>query len=249
MPRSERIKACPATCGCVRHFENDPTDGLLNSGDCVWYPHYVKNYIMLCGLKGSMFPFHCMVGPDWAIMIMTSISIIVPTVLFLVFISENISRYMTIADAIVATIAIVSHWITAFSDPGIVFTQDTNLYDPGYPHQEFIRVDIERGKTDSTNQTEDDSKQNHDVSLQSSPPERMECAQCVIVRPPSARHCYDCDVCIDQLDHHCPFTGKCIGKKNIQAFYVFVNVLGVHTYFVIGTTAYYIIAKIIVPQF
>ena len=30
------------------------------------------------------------------------------------------------------------------------------------------------------------------------------------------KHCYECDVCIMGLDHHCPWMGKCIGKKNMK---------------------------------
>jgi hypothetical protein len=36
-------------------------------------------------------------------------------------------------------------------------------------------------------------------------------------------HCWDCDVCIEGLDHHCPWTSKCIGKGNLVTFYVFVT--------------------------
>jgi DHHC palmitoyltransferase len=32
----------------------------------------------------------------------------------------------------------------------------------------------------------------------------MECGQCNINRPTTAAHCYECGVCVDQLDHHCP---------------------------------------------
>jgi len=29
-------------------------------------------------------------------------------------------------------------------------------------------------------------------------------------------------VCIEDLDHHCPWSSKCIGGGNIKAFYVFL---------------------------
>ena len=45
-----------------------------------------------------------------------------------------------------------------------------------------------------------------------------------------AEHCPDCDICILELDHHCVWTGKCIGKKNLYLFYVFVSL--VPTFFV-----------------
>ena len=35
-------------------------------------------------------------------------------------------------------------------------------------------------------------------------------------------HCFDCDICIEGYDHHCPWTSKCIGRKNLTTFYIFV---------------------------
>lgn len=31
-----------------------------------------------------------------------------------------------------------------------------------------------------------------------------------------------------QLDHHCPWTGKCIGKRTIRVFYVFLGCITAH---------------------
>jgi hypothetical protein len=35
-------------------------------------------------------------------------------------------------------------------------------------------------------------------------------------------HCYCCDICIEDYDHHCPWTSKCVGGGNLLPFYVFV---------------------------
>jgi len=32
------------------------------------------------------------------------------------------------------------------------------------------------------------------------------------------RHCVDCNVCVEGYDHHCPVSGKCIGKGNWYCF-------------------------------
>ena len=32
-------------------------------------------------------------------------------------------------------------------------------------------------------------------------------------------HCFDCDRCVENMDHHCVVTGMCIGKKNVFGFY------------------------------
>ena len=39
-----------------------------------------------------------------------------------------------------------------------------------------------------------------------------------MAQPATATHCEDCNACIDELDHHCPWMGKCIGKGNIAYF-------------------------------
>lgn len=32
----------------------------------------------------------------------------------------------------------------------------------------------------------------------------------------NSRHCYDCNVCIRNHDHHCPWMGQCVGEGNIR---------------------------------
>lgn len=41
-------------------------------------------------------------------------------------------------------------------------------------------------------------------------------------------HCTDCDICIIGNDHHCPWSSKCIGKKNIFMFRLFLFFLFFH---------------------
>ena len=36
------------------------------------------------------------------------------------------------------------------------------------------------------------------------------------------KHCNYCNICIEGMDHHCPWTGKCIGRKNLIPFYLFL---------------------------
>ena len=47
------------------------------------------------------------------------------------------------------------------------------------------------------------------------------CDLCSLYQPPDAVHCPDCNVCIEGYDHHCPWMGTCIGKKNFTSFMVF----------------------------
>ena len=49
------------------------------------------------------------------------------------------------------------------------------------------------------------------------------CDVCEIYQYPNLniRHCDDCDCCILGHDHHCPWMGKCVGKKNMFWFILF----------------------------
>ena len=56
---------------------------------------------------------------------------------------------------------------------------------------------------------------------------QLKCKKCNIIVPKSFKisHCYYCDICTKEKDHHCPWTGKCIAKNNLKIFYIFITSL------------------------
>lgn len=48
------------------------------------------------------------------------------------------------------------------------------------------------------------------------------CTACDIYRPPRTIHCGTCGCCIERLDHHCPWLGTCVGKRNYKYFITFL---------------------------
>ena len=56
------------------------------------------------------------------------------------------------------------------------------------------------------------------------------CRNCNIVMDldKGVEHCSTCNICIIGNDHHCPWTTKCVGKKNISMFRLFIFSLFFH---------------------
>jgi len=55
------------------------------------------------------------------------------------------------------------------------------------------------------------------------------CVECHHHRPPRCHHCPVCDICILKRNHHCYFTGACIGLGNQKNFILFLfwDILGI----------------------
>lgn len=154
--------------------------------------------------RGRKFPFHCLLGPDWCCSFVTITLILIPSFFALCFAAPFLGLLAELTGLVSFVACLGSFMVTAFSDPGILKKQAIEALDR----------DFEENPTRVTRKG-------------------LFCNRCNIYRPYTAVHCYDCDACIEEYDHHCPWTGHCIGKGNLQWFYSFLLTLVLHFVYVV----------------
>ena len=61
------------------------------------------------------------------------------------------------------------------------------------------------------------------------------CRKCNVVMDldKGTSHCVECGICVMNNDHHCPWTSKCVGKKNLWIFNCFLVSLFSHIVYLI----------------
>lgn len=134
--------------------------------------------------------FSLTIGPHWYGPFIVILMIAGGTFMNLVFIENSTLKSklgMTILVGFFSISTMLTLMLTACADPGIVRTS---------PVPQCDSEEAEAEKIDSS----------------------MTCDICNILQLDGMdiRHCFDCGVCIEGHDHHCPWMGKCVGRKNMK---------------------------------
>ena len=93
----------------------------------------------------------------------------------------------------------------------------TSLINPGIPERNYYSQNFLKNNPDLPSETV------------------VKCSRCNIIVPKylNMTHCTKCDVCVKKYDHHCIWIGKCVGKKNMFYFQLFItNVILVYVYII-----------------
>jgi hypothetical protein len=62
------------------------------------------------------------------------------------------------------------------------------------------------------------------------------CEACNDYRAPRVTHCSSCDTCMERFDHHCPWLGTCVAKRNYSTFLIFMFSLSIVTLGTLGVS-------------
>ena len=151
-------------------------------------------------------------------------AISIPVFLFLgynsKFLTDTISVIIPIIITFIYLITVTLLIITAFCDPGIIFR---------FPLEKKIIEDRKESKI-----------------FQLGYIKRYKyCSTCLIMRPNRSTHCGDCNNCVEKFDHHCPWIGSCVGKRNYKYFYFFLFFLNFLICLIIFFCFFHIIKRII----
>jgi len=228
-----------------------------------WDPKRVgSKHIILCGKHAWAFPYKCMVGPDWPVVFLVFILIIGISVPILYMQYEFINVWVFATGMLIFSTLLLAYTATACSDPGIYYTPDHNppIIDIGARANPSVVVDESTDKTEafssSMNGYSDGNERDVETGTETgmgtvaleplpSPPKSsgggdpvFDCGVCKHSRPRSVGHCHYCGVCIDNIDHHCPWSGQCIAEKNIVPFRYFVCCVSLQCWFCLGTFIY-----------
>uniref|UniRef100_A0A7S0FUU4 Palmitoyltransferase n=1 Tax=Pyrodinium bahamense TaxID=73915 RepID=A0A7S0FUU4_9DINO len=152
-------------------------------------------------------------GPDVRSCAFSALMIVVPSVLWHVDATLMYERYtpIPILIGLMQLASLVLLLVTAFSDPGIMPRQRD------YSEQYDDRTKAFRNKQ---------PPRYYEVLMRGHPFKLKYCTTCNIYRPPRCTHCSVCENCIERFDHHCPWIGNCIGKRNYWLFYSFISCTG-----------------------
>ena len=163
-----------------------------------------------------------MTGPDYYRMVITAAMVCVPgVVLGPIKFADPDYCYVMAVGILLKVVCLVCLGSLATSNPGFIPCQNAAFSVGPLGSQPLSKMPIDPVKLQF-------------VNLYGSEVILKWCKTCHLYRPPRTSHCTVCNVCVERFDHHCPWVGNCIGRKNYSLFLRFILLFADHIGFMLG---------------
>ncbi|XP_061674750.1 palmitoyltransferase ZDHHC18a isoform X2 [Syngnathoides biaculeatus] len=139
------------------------------------------------------------------------------------FLVEHLTVFIPVIAGLLFMFVVLSLLRTSFTDPGIL---------PRATSAEA--ADIEKQIDTSGASSYRPPPRTKEILINQQVVKLKYCFTCKMFRPPRTSHCSLCDNCVERFDHHCPWVGNCVGKRNYRFFYSFIISLSFLTSFIFG---------------
>lgn len=173
-------------------------------------------------------------GPDARNVLCSFLLVLIPGLLFLVCVVAKCQQLLPGGVLLMPFTGALLAWnllillLTACLDPGIIPRQ----LSPPAPDAS-MRLEMAEVGTTRLPRTKDAEVNGCAVKLKY-------CDTCLMYRPPRCSHCSICNNCVDRFDHHCPWVGQCVGRRNYRFFFLFVSTTTLLCLFVFTLSAVHI---------
>uniref|UniRef100_A0A672ZLS9 Palmitoyltransferase n=1 Tax=Sphaeramia orbicularis TaxID=375764 RepID=A0A672ZLS9_9TELE len=195
--------------------------------------------------KWQVFPgrnrFYCdgriMMGRQTGVFYLTLVLILLTCGLFFTFdcpfLASNLTPAIPAVGGVLFIFVMGMLFRASFSDPGVL---------PRATPDEAAHLERQMDSTGSSRPP----PRTREVQINGQTVKLKYCFTCKIFRPPRASHCSLCDNCVERFDHHCPWVGNCVGRRNYRFFYLFILSLSFLTIFIFAFVITHVILSCVV---
>jgi len=169
-------------------------------------------------------------GPDNGYFYLTLVLMYAPHVPFLVLVcpyfSDKITPVVYAIPGYLLLFATAMLFLAAFTDPGII-PRGTPIPEPANPFAleskpPLVKKHLVKG-----------------VELES-----KWCDSCDVYRPIRTSHCGICNNCVQNFDHHCPWLGNCIGRRNYRYYLLYIIACTLECMYIIALCIAHIVLNV-----